>query len=52
MIFIIGDTYGDFRRVAEFCKRILTEKEDILIILGDAESIIMVVSMTRQQKNF
>ena len=36
MIFITGDTHGDFGRVAEFCERIPTKKEDVLIILGDA----------------
>ena len=34
MIFITGDTHGDFGRVAEFCDRIPTEKEDVLIILA------------------
>lgn len=36
MIFITGDTHGDFRRVARFCRKMPTEKEDVLIILGDA----------------
>ena len=36
MIYITGDTHGDFRNVARFCERIQTEKTDILIILGDA----------------
>lgn len=36
MIYITGDTHGDFRNVARFCERIQTEKSDILIILGDA----------------
>ena len=36
MIYITGDTHGDFRNVARFCERIHTEKTDILIILGDA----------------
>lgn len=36
MIFITGDTHGDFRNVARFCKRMQTEKSDVLIILGDA----------------
>ena len=36
MIFISGDTHGDFRNVARFCERAQTEKTDILIILGDA----------------
>ena len=36
MIFITGDTHGDFGRVAEFCEIMSTKKEDVLIILGDA----------------
>lgn len=36
MIYITGDTHGDFRNVARFCKKMQTSKEDVLIILGDA----------------
>ncbi|MDR2547665.1 MAG: metallophosphoesterase [Lachnospiraceae bacterium] len=36
MIFITGDTHRDFVRVEQFCKRMKTTKEDILVILGDA----------------
>ena len=36
MIYLTGDTHGDFTRVDRFCKRIKTSKDDILIILGDA----------------
>lgn len=36
MIYITGDTHGDFRRVENFCKENNTSKDDILIILGDA----------------
>ena len=36
MIYITGDTHGDFRNVARFCKKMQTEKKDVLIILGDA----------------
>jgi len=36
MIYITGDTHGDFYRVEKFCRRLNTVKEDILIILGDA----------------
>ena len=36
MIYITGDTHGDFRNVARFCERMQTEKSDVLIILGDA----------------
>ncbi len=36
MIYLTGDTHGDFERVSEFCAERHTTKEDILIILGDA----------------
>jgi len=36
MIYLTGDTHGDFRRVARFCDTVESEKDDILIILGDA----------------
>lgn len=36
MIYITGDTHGDFRRIAYFCDTIETKREDIMIILGDA----------------
>ena len=36
MIYITGDTHGDFRNVERFCKKMQTSKDDILIILGDA----------------
>lgn len=36
MIYITGDTHGDFNRIHEFCYRYKTTKDDILIILGDA----------------
>ena len=36
MIYITGDTHARFERVVNFCKRMNTSKEDILIILGDA----------------
>lgn len=36
MIYITGDTHGDFFRISKFCERMNTTKEDILIILGDA----------------
>ena len=34
MIYITGDTHGDFRRVHEFCRRFETTEDDILIILS------------------
>ncbi|MBE5970053.1 MAG: serine/threonine protein phosphatase [Lachnospiraceae bacterium] len=36
MIYITGDTHGDFRRIEHFCERMQTSRDDILIILGDA----------------
>lgn len=36
MIYITGDTHGDFSRISLFCYIAKTTKEDILIILGDA----------------
>lgn len=36
MIYITGDTHGEFDRIFEFCEEYCTEKDDILIILGDA----------------
>lgn len=36
MIYITGDTHGQFGRIEEFCERLKTSREDILIILGDA----------------
>lgn len=36
MIFITGDTHGDFTRIIKFCKTWDTTKGDIMIILGDA----------------
>ena len=36
MIYVTGDTHGDFERVAHFCVRMNTKPSDIMIILGDA----------------
>lgn len=35
MIYITGDTHGDFSRIKEFCEDNETTKDDIMIILGD-----------------
>ena len=35
MIYITGDTHGDFERVREFCYKYKTTREDTLIVLGD-----------------
>lgn len=36
MIYVTGDTHGQFGRIKQFCERFQTGKEDILIIMGDA----------------
>lgn len=36
MIWITGDTHGQFFSIKEFCRRNKTTKDDIIIILGDA----------------
>lgn len=36
MIYITGDTHGDFDRIRDFCVAFDTMEEDIMIILGDA----------------
>lgn len=36
MICITGDTHRDFGRIFDFCRKNGTQKDDILIILGDA----------------
>lgn len=36
MVFITGDTHGDFRRIARLCKLLNTSIKDTVIILGDS----------------
>ena len=36
MIYLTGDTHGDVSRIEEFCEQYETDREDTLIILGDA----------------
>lgn len=36
MIYLTGDMHGRFERIGAFCDRIQTDRDDILIILGDA----------------
>lgn len=36
MIYLTGDTHGNFERIARFCARMGTKPSDIMIILGDA----------------
>ena len=36
MIYITGDTHGDFSKIHDFCKKMNTTTDDIMIVLGDA----------------
>ena len=36
MVYITGDTHKRFKRIADFCERMETTTDDIMIILGDA----------------
>ena len=36
MVYLTGDTHGDFRRIKQFCQQMNTTLDDALIILGDA----------------
>ena len=36
MIYITGDTHGDFSRIERFCEQVQPSRDDIMIILGDA----------------
>ena len=36
MIYITGDTHGDFSRIERFCDKFHPSKDDVMIILGDA----------------
>ncbi len=36
MIYMTGDTHADIDRIIDFCRKVPTSKEDIMIILGDA----------------
>lgn len=36
MIYITGDTHGDFDRIIRFCEKMQTSRDDVMIILGDA----------------
>ena len=35
MIYLTGDTHGDFARISSFCHRFETTKDDLMIVLGD-----------------
>lgn len=51
MIYITGDTHRDFYRIKEFCRRINTCKDDIIIILGDAGINYELGTSDKQLKN-
>ena len=36
MIYITGDTHGEFQRILNFAERVHASKQDVMIILGDA----------------
>lgn len=36
MVYITGDTHGDFLRIDSFCRKNKTDTSDVMIILGDA----------------
>lgn len=36
MIYLTGDTHGNFMRIERFCEQCETSREDVMIILGDA----------------
>lgn len=36
MIYLTGDTHGNFKRIINFCNERKTTKDDLMIILGDA----------------
>ena len=36
MIYVTGDTHRKFERVQDFCEKMKTSTDDVLIILGDA----------------
>lgn len=36
MVYLTGDTHGDFRRIKQFCFKVEPSLDDTLIILGDA----------------
>ncbi len=35
MIYLTGDTHGNFNRIYDFCEKMETSKDDVIIILGD-----------------
>ncbi|MDE7297268.1 MAG: metallophosphoesterase, partial [Lachnospiraceae bacterium] len=52
MIYITGDTHGQFGRIEAFCKRFGTSKDDVMIILGDAGINFGGGILARRQKEF
>ena len=39
MIYITGDTHGDFQRIFDFCMRFETSVDDVMVFLGMQASI-------------
>lgn len=37
MIYLTGDTHGNFMRIEKFCEQCETSRDDVMIILGDAD---------------
>ena len=36
MVYLTGDTHGDFHKIVDFVERIGVTKDDLIVILGDA----------------
>ena len=45
MIYLTGDTHGDFRRVANFCDTVESAKDDVLIINPQEKFCYMIQNM-------
>ena len=52
MIYITGDTHGSFERVARFTKKMQTEQDDVMVILGDAGLNFDLGSRDRKTKSY
>ena len=35
-VYVTGDTHGDFRQIGDFCSVMVTKRDDVMIVLGDA----------------
>lgn len=52
MIYLTGDTHGNFTRIKDFCDKMNTTKEDIMIILGDVGANFHGGLTDKQRKEF